>query len=81
VLAYYECPMLCTQVLNGVTSSLKTLSFDIGTDYNVVTVSFNPRELPELAAAKKPHTSSGTTDQALSRAGIFSPEIQNRSTC
>jgi len=40
-------------VLNGVTSSLKTLSFDIGTDYNVVTVSFNPRELPELAAAKK----------------------------
>ena len=53
VLAYYECPMLCTQVLNGVTASLKTLSFDIGKDFNVITVSFNPRELPQLAAAKK----------------------------
>src|SRR5258708_3342717 len=34
VLAYYECPMLCTQVLNGVTSSLKTLTFDIGQEFN-----------------------------------------------
>ncbi|HVM96499.1 MAG TPA: SCO family protein [Candidatus Acidoferrales bacterium] len=52
-LAYYECPMLCTLVLNGVASALKVLSFDIGKEYEVVTVSFDPREKPELAAAKK----------------------------
>ncbi len=52
-LAYYECPMLCTLVLNGVASALKVLSFDIGKQFEVVTVSFDPRETPELAAAKK----------------------------
>lgn len=52
-LAYYECPMLCTLVLNGLTSALRALSFDIGKEFNVVTVSFNPKETHELAAAKK----------------------------
>jgi protein SCO1/2 len=52
-LAYYECPMLCTLVLNGLASALKVLSFDIGKQFNVVTVSFNPTETPALAAAKK----------------------------
>ncbi|HWQ34672.1 MAG TPA: cytochrome c oxidase subunit II [Blastocatellia bacterium] len=52
-LAYYKCPMLCTQVLNGLTGSLKTLAFDIGDQYNVITVSFNPRDSSNLAAAKK----------------------------
>src|SRR5215831_16183834 len=52
-LAYYECPMLCTQVLNGLASSLKVLTFDVGEEFNVITVSFNPREEPQLAAAKK----------------------------
>jgi protein SCO1 len=52
-LAYYECPMLCTQVLNGMTGSLKTLSFDAGKDYQVVVVSIDPRDTPELAAEKK----------------------------
>jgi protein SCO1 len=52
-LVYYDCPMLCTQVLNGMASSLRLLKFDIGKDYEVVTVSFDPREKPELAAAKK----------------------------
>ncbi|MFN7945383.1 MAG: cytochrome c oxidase subunit II [Blastocatellia bacterium] len=52
-LAYYKCPMLCTQVLNGLTGSLKTLAFDIGNQYNVITVSFNPRDSSNLAAAKK----------------------------
>jgi protein SCO1/2 len=50
---YYECPMLCNQVLNGLAGSLKTLSFDIGKEYDVVTVSFDARETPQLAAAKK----------------------------
>ncbi|HYK43309.1 MAG TPA: SCO family protein [Thermoanaerobaculia bacterium] len=53
VLAYYDCPMLCTEVLNGLLSSLKTLSFDAGKQFEVVTVSFDPREKPADAAAKK----------------------------
>ena len=53
-LVYYSCPQLCNQVLNGLTSSLKTLTaFDIGKEFNVVTVSFDPRETPELASEKK----------------------------
>jgi protein SCO1/2 len=52
-LAYYECPMLCTQVLNSMTGSLKTLSFDAGKDFDVVVVSINPQEGPGLAADKK----------------------------
>jgi len=52
-LVYYNCPMLCTQVLNGMIASFKTLSFLPGQDYEVVTVSFDSRETPQLAAAKK----------------------------
>ncbi len=52
-LVYYECPMLCTEVLNGLTSALSVLKFDVGKEFNVVVVSFDPRETPELAAAKK----------------------------
>jgi protein SCO1/2 len=52
-LVYYECPMLCNQVLNGLTSSLKVLTFDIGQDFDVITVSFNPRDEPKTAAEKK----------------------------
>ncbi len=52
-LVYYSCPMLCTQVLNGMLSSFRQVSFNIGDQYEVVTVSFDPRETPELAAAKK----------------------------
>ena len=52
-MVYYECPMLCTQVLNGVTGALKTMNFDVGREFDVVAVSINPREGPGLAAAKK----------------------------
>jgi protein SCO1 len=53
-LVYYSCPQLCSQVLNGLTSSLSTVKdFNIGREYNVVTVSFDAREKPELAAKKK----------------------------
>jgi len=52
-LAYYECPMLCTLVTNGLLASLRTLSFDVGKEFRVVTLSIDPRETPELAAAKK----------------------------
>ena len=52
-LAYYECPMLCTQVLNGMTGALKTLSFDAGKDFDVVVVSIDPKDGFRLAADKK----------------------------
>ena len=52
-LAYYRCPMLCTLVLNGIASSAGTLSLAMGRDYDVVTVSIDPRETPQMAAAKK----------------------------
>jgi len=52
-LAYYECPMLCTQVLNGMTGALKTLSFDAGRDFDVVVVSIDPKDSFRLAANKK----------------------------
>jgi protein SCO1/2 len=53
VLAYYKCPMLCTQVLNGLIQALLGIPFDAGKEFQVVVVSFDPREKPALAAAKK----------------------------
>ena len=50
---YYECPMLCSQVLNGVTSALVAIDERAGRDFDVVAVSFDPRETPPMAAAKK----------------------------
>jgi protein SCO1 len=50
---YYDCPMLCTQVLNAITSTLGVLALDAGRDFDVVLVSFDPREQPSLAATKK----------------------------
>jgi protein SCO1/2 len=52
-LVYYECPMLCTQVLNGMYASLLTMNLDAGRDFDVVVVSFDPKETPALAAGKK----------------------------
>jgi protein SCO1/2 len=49
-LVYYECPMLCSQVLSGLLSSLSVLSFDAGNEFDVVVVSFDPRETPAMAA-------------------------------
>jgi protein SCO1/2 len=52
-LVYYKCPGLCTMTLNGVVTSLRPLAFTPGNEYDVLTVSFDPRETPELAAEKK----------------------------
>jgi protein SCO1/2 len=52
-LGYYQCPMLCGEVLQGLTGSLKVLAFDVGKDFDVVTVSFDPHETVDMAAAKK----------------------------
>ncbi len=51
-LVYYQCPMLCTEVLNGLVRTLRQLPIEIGRDFTVVTVSINPSEYPALAAAK-----------------------------
>ena len=50
---YYECPMLCTQVLNGLESALRVIDETVGKEFDVVTVSFDPKETPVLAAGKK----------------------------
>jgi protein SCO1/2 len=52
-LVYYSCPMLCTQILNGMVSSLRVVSFNPGEDFDVVAVSFDAREKPPLALEKK----------------------------
>jgi protein SCO1/2 len=52
-MVYYNCPMLCTQVLNGLESSLKLIPMDIGKQFDVVTVSIDPLERPVLAEAKQ----------------------------
>lgn len=50
---YYRCPMLCPELLIGLQSALKVLSFNVGQQFQIVTVSFDPRDTPQLAAAKK----------------------------
>jgi protein SCO1/2 len=50
---YYDCPMLCTQVLNGMVTSFRVLPFQIGKEFEVVTVSFDSRETSALATNKK----------------------------
>lgn len=54
-LNYYECPMLCPLVLDGLLRALRALPFTIGDQFNVATVSIDPGETPALAAAKKAH--------------------------
>jgi protein SCO1/2 len=52
-LVYYSCPMLCTQILNGMITAFRVLPFKVGSEFDVVTVSFDPRETAALAADKK----------------------------
>jgi protein SCO1/2 len=52
-LAYYDCPNLCTLVLNGLLRTLRALSFTVGEQFDVVTVSINPQDTPDRAAAKQ----------------------------
>jgi protein SCO1/2 len=53
VLVYYRCPMLCNEVLDGLLRSLRTLALTAGREFTVVAVSIDPRETPDLAAAKR----------------------------
>jgi protein SCO1/2 len=67
-LVYYECPMLCTQALNGLVKSLRVMSLEPGRDYDLLTVSFNPRETPAQAMQKKqqyvPRVQKAATQEA-----------------
>jgi protein SCO1 len=80
-LVYYQCPSLCNMVLNGLVRSVKSLTLSAGQDYDVVAMSFDPRETPGMARAKKqtymqeynrPGTEKGwhflTGDEAASKA-------------
>ncbi len=53
VLAYYECPMLCTLVLNGLQEALPKVDLEPGVDYDIITVSIDHEETAEMAAAKR----------------------------
>ena len=64
---YYGCPMLCTQVMNGISSALKPLTFTPGQDFDVVLVSFDPRDTPQVAAeTKKAHLEYWSTEATAS---------------
>ncbi len=84
-LVYYECPMLCTMVLNGVNEGLKKLAWSVGREFNVVTISINPNDTPAMAKAKKEnylkdYAKSGH-DLELARAGwsfLTAEEVQVR---
>jgi protein SCO1/2 len=52
-LVYYQCPMLCNLILNGLLESIKNIDWDVGKQYEIVAVSINPDETPELARKKK----------------------------
>jgi protein SCO1/2 len=52
-LVYYNCPMLCTEILNGMVETFRTINFTAGKEFEVVTVSIDPTETSDLAAEKK----------------------------
>jgi len=52
-LVYFECPMLCTLVLNGVLEGVKQLDWQVGKQFNVVTISINPKDTVEMANKKR----------------------------
>jgi protein SCO1 len=52
-LVYYNCTMLCGEALAGLSSAMRLVKFDVGNEFDVITISFDPRETPEMAAAKK----------------------------
>lgn len=64
-LVYYDCPMLCTQVLNGMVETFRTLNFTAGQEFEVLTVTIDPSESHEMAADKK-----ATYIKAYDRPGV-----------
>ena len=52
-LVYYKCPMLCTMVLNDLNRVMGAMPMNIGEQFDILTVSFDPTETPELAAQEE----------------------------
>ncbi|MGA6983055.1 MAG: SCO family protein [Candidatus Sulfotelmatobacter sp.] len=52
-LVYYNCTMLCGEALAGLASAMRLVKFDVGNEFDVITVSFDPRDTPQMAAVKK----------------------------
>ncbi|MFY9910531.1 MAG: SCO family protein [Candidatus Sulfotelmatobacter sp.] len=52
-LVYFNCTMLCGEELAGLASAMRLIKFDVGHEFDVITVSFDPRETPAMAAEKK----------------------------
>ena len=52
-LVYFNCPMLCGEVFSGLENSLRMMKFDVGKEFDVITVSFDPNDTPEMAAPKR----------------------------
>ena len=78
---YYECPMLCTLVLNGVVSAFKPVTLVPGTDYDVISVLSIPPKPPNSRRARRPRTSSAWASREPSRPGRSSPATKPRSPC
>jgi protein SCO1/2 len=52
-LVYFRCPMLCTMVLNDLVQSMHQMKEKLGTDFDILTISFDPADTPQVARAKK----------------------------
>jgi protein SCO1/2 len=80
-LVYYQCPSLCNMVLNGVLRSVKSLPMTAGDEYDIVAVSFDPRETSEMAMAKKSSYLKGYDRPDASRGWHFltGPEASSKS--
>ena len=61
---YFECPMLCSQILSGAVAAMRPLSLRPGSDFEVVAVSFNPADTPQIAAAKREHYAASYSSRA-----------------
>ena len=69
-LVYFDCPALCTEVLNGELRTMRAISLDLGKDFEAVTVSFEPKDTPALAKAKRDVYSGSTAVPGLPVTGI-----------
>src|SRR6185437_14299191 len=72
-LVYYQCPMLCTEVLNNLLLAAHQMSLKMGEDYRIVTVSIDPRDGSTDALLKHPFTPASTAATSPVKAGTFSP--------
>jgi protein SCO1/2 len=77
VFAYYSCPMLCSQVISGLASSVDVLSLEPGRDFDVVVVSFDPRDTPATATEKKAQFLARYKNERASGAAHFLTASQN----